>query len=48
MSLALGGSAAMVYLSEEGVLKAGGAMYIVYTFTIHEEALPYIAKVLKI
>lgn len=49
--LALGGSAAMVYLSEEGefLAKAGGAMYInVGTLLpIHEEALPYIAKVLK-
>lgn len=48
--LAVGGSAAMVYLPEEGEIlaKAGGATYInVGTLLpIHEEALPHTAKVL--
>jgi len=48
--LAVGGSAAMVYLPEEGEIlaKAGQAMYInVGTLLpIHEQALPYVAKVL--
>jgi len=48
--LAVGGSAAMVYLAEEGefLAKAGGALYInVGTLLpIHEETLPYVAKVL--
>ncbi|NLW25073.1 MAG: hydroxyethylthiazole kinase [Clostridia bacterium] len=48
--LAVGGSAAMVYLPEEGefLAKAGGATYInVGTLLpVHEETLPYTAKVL--
>ncbi|MFS8540866.1 MAG: hydroxyethylthiazole kinase [Tissierellales bacterium] len=48
--LAVGGSAAMVYLAEEGEIlaKAGQAMYInVGTLLpIHEHALPHVAKVL--
>mgnify|MGYP000326970577 CR=1 FL=1 len=48
--LAVGGSAAMVYLPEEGefLAKAGGSTYInVGTLLpVHEETLPYTAKVL--
>lgn len=48
--LAVGGSAAMVYLPDEAefLAKAGGAMYInVGTLLpIYEETLPYVAKVL--
>ncbi|NLM34476.1 MAG: hydroxyethylthiazole kinase [Clostridiales bacterium] len=49
--LAVGGSAAMVYLAEEGefLAKAAGAMYInVGTLLpIHDEVLPCVAKVLQ-
>ena len=49
--LAVGGSAAMVYLPEEGevLAKSGQAMYInVGTLLpIHEETLPYVAKTLR-
>lgn len=48
--LAVGGSAAMVYFPDEGesLAKAGGALYInVGTLLpIHEQTLPYVAKVL--
>ena len=51
VQLALGGSAAMVYLSEEGefLAKAGGAMYInVGTLLpIHEEAFTLYSKGIK-
>lgn len=49
--LAIGGSAAMVYLPDEGefLANAGGATYInVGTlFPVYEDTLPYTAKVLK-
>lgn len=48
--LAVGGSAAMVYLSEEGefLAKAGQSMYINMgtLLPVHERALPHVAKVL--
>lgn len=48
--LAVGGSAAMVYLPDEGefLAKAGGALYInMGTFLpVYEQTLPYVAKVL--